>query len=291
MKIVLTGSLGHIGRPLAEKLTQGGHAVTVVSSKAARAREIEALGAAAAVGSVDDAGFLARTFQGADAVYTMVPPLDYTNQDLDMDAMVGKLGEPYARAIEESGVKRVVHLSSVGAHMSQGSGLILAHHMVETRLDRIRDVEITFMRPVGFYYNLYGYIGIIKQRGVIAANFGGDDPAEWVSPLDIAEAVAEELLRPASNRTAGSGSERSVRYVASDELTCSETARPRRGDRDARPPVGHYLERGDAGGLDRGRNTAEDCGGSRRDECSPSSGKLGRGLQSPSARSRASEAA
>ena len=34
MKIVVTGSLGHIGKPLTEELVQKGHSVTVISSKA-----------------------------------------------------------------------------------------------------------------------------------------------------------------------------------------------------------------------------------------------------------------
>jgi uncharacterized protein YbjT (DUF2867 family) len=39
----------------------------------------------------------------------------------------------------------------------------------------------------------------------------------WVSPIDIAAAVTEELTTPATGRK--------VRYVASEELTCNEIAR------------------------------------------------------------------
>lgn len=45
MKITITGSLGHIGRPLTNGLVQKGHAVTVISSNPERQKEIEALGA------------------------------------------------------------------------------------------------------------------------------------------------------------------------------------------------------------------------------------------------------
>lgn len=51
MKIIVTGSLGHISKPLAEKLLQQGHGVTVVSSNPERQQEIEALGARATIGS------------------------------------------------------------------------------------------------------------------------------------------------------------------------------------------------------------------------------------------------
>ena len=53
MNIILTGSLGHISKPMAEELVQKGHAATVVGSKQERQKEIEALGAAAAIGSIE----------------------------------------------------------------------------------------------------------------------------------------------------------------------------------------------------------------------------------------------
>ena len=41
MKIIVTGSLGHISRPLAEELLEKGHHVTVVSSNSERQKDIE----------------------------------------------------------------------------------------------------------------------------------------------------------------------------------------------------------------------------------------------------------
>lgn len=217
MKIVLTGSLGHIGKPLAGTLVQKGHQVTVISSKPERQTDIETLGATAAIGTIEDVDFLTRTFTGADAVYTMLPPGNYLNSDLDLVVMCASLASNFATAIKQSGVKRLVHLSSIGAHMEKDSGLILLHREVELTLDKLTDVAITFMRPAGFYYNLYGFVPMIKSQGFIAANYGGDDKMIWVAPADIAAAIADELeTRPTGNNT---------RYVASDELTGNDTAR------------------------------------------------------------------
>src|SRR6185312_1030183 len=54
MNIVLTGSLGHISKPLTQILVQKGHSVTVISSKAERQKDIEALGAKVAIGTMED---------------------------------------------------------------------------------------------------------------------------------------------------------------------------------------------------------------------------------------------
>lgn len=49
-------------------------------------------------------------------------------------------------------------------------------------------------------------------------NYGGDDRIIFVSPKDIADAVAEELVTiPAQHKT--------VRYVGSEEMTCNEAAK------------------------------------------------------------------
>lgn len=217
MKIIVTGSLGHIGKPLTEALVLKGHSVTVISSNPEKQKDIEALGASAAIGTIEDSRFLTTVFTGADAVYTMIPPANYFNQDFNLDVYCRKLADNYKRAIEQSGVKRVVHLSSVGTHLEKGSGLILSHRTVELMLTTLSNVAITFMRPVGFYYNLFGFIPGIKNAGFIAANYGAGENLVWVSPIDIADAIAEELETPLEGRK--------IRYVASDELTGNETAR------------------------------------------------------------------
>jgi len=52
--------------------------------------------------------------------------------------------------------------------------------------------------------------------GLISSNYGAGDKLVWVSPIDIAAAIAEELVTPLVGRK--------VRYVASDELTGNDTA-------------------------------------------------------------------
>ncbi|RDC66182.1 NmrA family NAD(P)-binding protein [Adhaeribacter pallidiroseus] len=217
MKIVVTGSLGHISQPLTQELVQKGHTVTVISSNPEKQTEIKALGATAAIGSLEDVVFLTATFTGADAGYTMVPPNNYFDPNLDLIAYYHQLGQNYAQAIRESGVKHVVNLSSIGAHLAKGNGILRGAHGVEQILNKLpADVTITHLRPTSFYYNLYGYLDLIKNQNLIAANYGAGDIIPWVSPVDIAAAAAEELVNSQSGRK--------VRYVSSQELSGSETA-------------------------------------------------------------------
>ena len=211
MRIIITGSLGNIGKPLVSDLLQKGHDVTVISSNKDKRDDIESLGAKAAIGSLEDAGFLASVFAGADALFAMVPP-NYAAPD--PIAHYVTIGNSYAQAIVESEIKRVVQLSSWGAHLSKGTGVIVGSHKVEKIFDGIDGVSVTFLRPASFYNNLYHYTDMIKQAGFIATNYGEDDRLVMVSPKDIAAAAAEELV------TIKDGKD--IRYVASDERSCNE---------------------------------------------------------------------
>ncbi len=120
-------------------------------------------------------------------------------------------------AIEQSGVKRVVNLSTIGGNLEKGSGILLGAHDVEEILNKLPpDVATTHMRPTSFFYNLYSYVEMIKKEGFIAANYGAEDIVPWVSPTDIAAAIAEEIVTPLVGRK--------VRYVASDERSGNDTA-------------------------------------------------------------------
>lgn len=216
MKVILTGSLGNISKPLAIELVNKGHDITVISSNAEKQNDIEALGATAKIGSLEDVSFLTESFTGADAIYCMIPPSYYTNAALNQLEFYQKIGSNYAEAIQKSGVIKVIHLSSTGAHLSKGSGIVLGHHAVENILKELSGVAITHMRPTAFYNNLNNFIQVIKNTGNISANYGAEDKIAWASPIDIASAIAEEIVTPIVGRK--------IRYVASEELTCNEVA-------------------------------------------------------------------
>jgi uncharacterized protein YbjT (DUF2867 family) len=140
MNIVITGSLGNIGKPLTIDLVKKGHNVTVITSKVERQSAIEFLGAKAAIGSFFDIEFLTETFRGADIVYLMEAWEgigSIFDKDVDFVAAFDRIGNNYKTAIEQSGVKNIVHLSSIGAHTEQGTGSLYLHNKVEGILGKV----------------------------------------------------------------------------------------------------------------------------------------------------------
>ncbi len=213
MNIVLTGSLGHISKPLAKELLWEHHSVTIISSQRDRRPAIEAMGAHAAIGNLLNRDFLLQSFEQADAVYCMVPP-NFSHPD--QIAYYEEVMSAYVHAIWQTGIKRVIHLSSYGADLPSGTGFITGSYRCEKMLDTLTDVRVTHIRPTYFYYNLLAFIPLIKSAGFIGAVYGDEDPLALVSPLDIAATIAEEIII--------TGESSHHRYVTSDDRTCNEIA-------------------------------------------------------------------
>jgi len=214
MKYVITGGAGHISKPLALKLLDAGHEVTVIGRNADHLKELTDKGAKAAVGSVEDTSFLQKAFAGADAVYTMVPPNYATN---DLKGYIASVGKKYAEAIAANKIKHVVNLSSVGAHMKEGAGPVSGLYHVEYAMSGLTDSNVLHLRPAYFYYNFFGQVPMVKNMDLVGSNFGGNDKLMLTDPSDIADVAAAALLNLDFKG-------KSVRYIASDERTGNEIA-------------------------------------------------------------------
>jgi uncharacterized protein YbjT (DUF2867 family) len=214
MHNVITGGAGNISKPLALQLLAAKHQVTVIGRSERNLKELVDAGAIAAIGSVEDIAFLTKTFSGADAVYTMVPP---KWDAADWKSYIAGIGKNYAAAILASGIKKVVNLSSIGAHMELSCGPVSGLFHVEKALNELETVDVKHLRPAFFYTNFLANINMIKHMHIIGGNYGENSLLSLVYPGDIALAAAEEL----SSLTF---SGKTIRYVVSDEKTTIEVA-------------------------------------------------------------------
>ncbi len=216
MKYVITGGAGHISKPLAEKLLNAGHDVTVISRSAENIKSLTDKGARGAIGTVQDVDFLKKAFAGTDAVYTMIPP-NYTASDLK--ASIASVGKNYAEAIKANNIRYVVNLSSVGAHLPDGAGPVNGLYRVEQALNELKTTNTKHLRPVYFFANLLGNVGMVKNMNIIGGNFGGANFKMVLADTnDIAEVAFEEL-----SKLDFTG--HSVRYIASDEPSTDDIAK------------------------------------------------------------------
>src|ERR1700730_7668639 len=127
---VILGASGNTGSIIANSLLSKGKKVRVVGRDAGRLQRFVRKGAEAFTATMSDAAALTKAFSGARAAYLMCAPAkSREDQERDSDGI--------AKAVKESGLRYVVHLSSYGAQVPEGTGPVSGLHSSEQKLNAI----------------------------------------------------------------------------------------------------------------------------------------------------------
>ncbi|VAX18363.1 hypothetical protein MNBD_IGNAVI01-2064 [hydrothermal vent metagenome] len=188
---VITGATGNTGKIIASTLLEAGKKVRIVSRGAEKAKELTARGAELFHGSTDDTELLKNAFDGATAVYAMLP---MNMQAEDYTEFQMKHANAIAEALEYCKVKNVVTLSSQGAHLDVGSGIILGLHKMEKLFNKIEGLNTLHLRPCYFMENTLGMVGLIKESGIMGSPIKEDLSFPVIATKDIADYAAKRLL-------------------------------------------------------------------------------------------------
>ena len=188
--IVITGATGKTGRPTAEALLASGETVRVIGRDAKRLEPLVQKGAEAFVGNAEDAASMTKAFEGATAVYLMLPE-DISQQD--MRAHQERVSDSYAAAVANARVPYAVALSSLGAQHAEKTGPIVGLHNVEQKLNRIAGLNILYLRPGYFMENLFMSIAPLRSMGILPGGLTGDLPMPWIATKDIGAYAAVRL--------------------------------------------------------------------------------------------------
>jgi uncharacterized protein YbjT (DUF2867 family) len=189
---VITGATGKVGGGIAERLLAEGKQVKAIARNRGKSAALEKAGAEIALGDMKDAVFLAKSFVGAEAVFLMVPP-DLATPDVQ--AHYDAYGAAAAKAVAESGVRYVVHLSSFGAHLAKGNGPIAGLHRQEERLNALSGVNVLHLRAGYFMENFYAGIGMIKGMGIYGSPMLPDLKFPQIATKDISAHAALRLVK------------------------------------------------------------------------------------------------
>ncbi|MBK9152898.1 MAG: NmrA family NAD(P)-binding protein [Chloracidobacterium sp.] len=196
--ITITGATGHVGGGIAERLLDSGHKVRAIARSEERLKPLAEKGAEIWAGDLADTEFLTKAFEGADAVFAMIPPNPAAE---DLRADYRKFADSIARSLQAAGTKNVVALSSVGGSLPSGTGPIAGLHEFEERLKQVAGLSLTVLRPTYFMENFLYTIPLIKSAGINGGAIKGDVPVAMIATADIAEAAAGILAGPGSSGT------------------------------------------------------------------------------------------
>ena len=187
---VITGATGHTGKPIALGLLEKGHKVRIISRSEEKARELIIKGAELYLGDTQDVALLKRAFNGADAAYLMVP---FDMGTADYTAMQVSHVNAMTEALKGSSVRFLVTLSSIGAHLSEGAGVVQGLERMEKSLNALPGLNIRHLRAGYFMENTLAQAGTIKFMGVMSTPVIGNLKVPMVATKDIASVGLKRL--------------------------------------------------------------------------------------------------
>jgi uncharacterized protein YbjT (DUF2867 family) len=189
----IAGASGHTGSTVAEGLLGAGKAVRVIVRDAKKGERWHERGAQVAVGTLEDAAFLARALDGAEAAYLLLPPPSTAVGIRDWQL---RTGDAIGRAVEQAAPGHVVQLSSIGAEQASDTGPIVGLHHLEARLAAIPSTRVTVLRASAFQENWAGVLGMAKAQGMLPCFVPPTVSYAQIATRDIGRFALAALLHP-----------------------------------------------------------------------------------------------
>lgn len=195
--IVMMGATGQVGGGALDALKERGMPVRLIARDPERARHLAGSGVEIVRGDADNMAALAAAFAGADAAFVLLVP---SMQAADVLGESRATAQSIAEALRQARVPHVVALSSAGADLADGNGIVRALHDFEQALAGVAP-SLTLLRPGDFMENWAAMLPAAREAGVLpSAKVPLDAASETVSALDVGRTVAALLMEPRPGR-------------------------------------------------------------------------------------------
>ncbi|MBA4253160.1 MAG: NAD-dependent dehydratase [Comamonadaceae bacterium] len=198
--VLVLGGTGFVGRHLCEHLNRAGIRATVPTRRLNNAQAVQMLPLVQPLeADVHDAAALARLLPGHDAVVNLIAVLHGSRARFEQVHV--ELPRRLAAAMQASGVRRLVHVSALGASASGPSDYQRSKAGGEAVL-QAAGLELTILRPSVIFgaedrfLNLFASLQKLFPLMPLAGSQARLQPV-WVG--DVARALLHCLLHPATS--------------------------------------------------------------------------------------------
>ena len=187
---IVSGATGNTGSVVAKTLLEKNLPVRVIVRSQEKGAALAKLGAEVAVADLQDADALTEALKGGKVLYLMNPP-NYQSEDqfAELEKVIGG----FQTAIDNSALEKIVVLSSIGGHLSSGTGNILTAYKLEQAFGNL-EIPVTFIRAGSFMENWNGVLETVKTNGVLPSfSLPLDRKVPQVAAADIGCVAAEAM--------------------------------------------------------------------------------------------------
>jgi NADH dehydrogenase len=207
-KILVLGGTGFVGRHVCEKLVSAGCQVTVPTRQRPNANAIAMLPTLTVLeANIHDPAALQALVQGHDAVVNLVAILQ--GHEAAFEKAHVQLPEKIARACQAAGVRRLVHVSALGADARNPAGLPSMYLRSKSRGEQVlhhANLDLTVLRPSVIFgaedkfLNVFAHLQQFLPFMPLAGAQALFQPV-WVE--DVASAVVQALQSQYSHASMG----------------------------------------------------------------------------------------
>ncbi|NKB50553.1 MAG: SDR family NAD(P)-dependent oxidoreductase [Alphaproteobacteria bacterium] len=233
-RVTVIGGSGFIGRYVVERLADQGAVVTVAVRDVEKAKFLRPLGQVGQVTpvavNVRETNAVARAVEGADAVINLVGIL-YKSGHQKFSTLHAEVPAAIGQVCADQGIKRLVHVSAIGAQPSAWSEYQRSKGAGEEAL-RAQYPDATILRPSVLFgpedgfFNLFGALARILP--VLPLYGGGKTRFQPVYVGDVAAAIVNALANPATaGKTYELGGPAVLTYAELMEIILEHTGRKR----------------------------------------------------------------
>ncbi len=198
-RVLVLGGSGFVGRHLCEHLVRLAWQVTVPTRRWAHALPLQIFPSLTVIeADVHDEDRLAELMTGQDAVVNLVAILH--GSEAQFEAAHVALPQRIARAMQRAGVRRLVHISALGADLQGPSRYQRSKARGEAAL-RSADLDLTVLRPsviFGAEDRFLNLFAKLQQTFPIMPLAGSATRFQPVWVGDVAEAIVRCLQEPHS---------------------------------------------------------------------------------------------
>jgi uncharacterized protein YbjT (DUF2867 family) len=189
-KVVVLGATGTVGSKISQILLSQRHQVTLIARHTEKLEKYRSLGAEIISGDITDLQVLTDAFKNADSAFVLLPDNVKAENTRAYQRQVTSI---LIEAIENSGIKYIVNMSSLGSHMHEGNGMMAGTGEQEVRLNQLNDVNVLHIRSAYFMENFLRTIGLVKNKGINGTAADGDHAIPMVATADVAIIAASHL--------------------------------------------------------------------------------------------------
>jgi uncharacterized protein YbjT (DUF2867 family) len=196
-RVLILGGTGFVGRHVCEKLTRMGCSMTVITRRASQAAAIQNLPRVRVLeGDVYNGAFLAQCMAQHDVVINLIAILHGSEATFHKAHV--QLPQVISQACQQSGLKRLIHISALGASL-QGPSLYQRSKAQGEAVLQQAGLDLTLLQPSVIFGADDKFLNLFAQLQQVApvvplAGASTRFQAVWVE--DVAAAVAHCVINP-----------------------------------------------------------------------------------------------